>query len=138
MKPVITTILVVFNLLWLTAAAADVGYKRTPWGSKSWTGPGRPPHWSPRPSRPHRPVDPGWGVRPPIHRPYRRSRVYYYYEPPAQESVVIEQPTLEPVSTPVPRRLSPLRCGGETVSRRDPHTGELIIEYVTSSRSCSP
>ncbi|MBT8360457.1 MAG: hypothetical protein KJO32_05840, partial [Deltaproteobacteria bacterium] len=55
---------------------AKAGYKQTPWGSKTWEGPGRPPHWSPKqspspakpphpeqPIAPSYPIEPGWRIK---------------------------------------------------------------------------
>ena len=135
------TLIVLIVLSTLTAAVtafSETGYKRTPWGSKSWNGPGAPPHWTSRPPFYNRPVDPGWGVRPPFHRPDRWGRGYYYQNP-APQTIIIEEEKQVPVYVPyVPaqKQASPLRCGGRTVTRKDPVTGELIIEYVSSSRTC--
>jgi len=124
------------------------GYKRTPWGSKSWSGSGAPPHWSgppvtepPRPELPIEPpigppVDPDWGQRPPHYGSGRWGRTYYYQKP-STETIVIERKKEVPVYVPVQRSYAPLRCGGRTVTRTDPQTGELIIEYVTGSVECN-
>ena len=138
MKTIFALTTVFLSLAWFTQSVAEVGYKNTPWGSKTWTGPGTPPHWSPQPKRPHRPVDPEWGGKPPHHKPIMRSRGYFYYERPRTETVIIEQQIPVQVAQPPAQRvLSPLRCGGETLTRKDPVTGELIIEYVTGSQNCS-
>lgn len=165
MKKGIWFIIAVCFLL-INAAGSEAGYKRTPWGSKSWEGPGRPPHWSPerilpspRPPRPElpiepeEPIDPEWGVVPPGNRPgkpggywkdkynrwhyhnYWRSG-YIYYRQPAPETIIIEREQKVPVYVPVQPKPSRLQCGGRTVARSDPQTGEIIIEYVTSSQDC--
>lgn len=129
---------VLSTLMVAVDAFSEAGYKRTPWGSKSWNGPGNPPHWSSRPPSSHRPIDPEWGMRPPSHRPDRWGRAYYYQKP-APQTIIIEQEKQTPVYipyAPVQRRTSPLRCGGETVTRKDPVTGEVVIEYISSSRAC--
>jgi hypothetical protein len=50
--------------------------------------------------------------------------------------VIIEEQRAAPAAVPVRRSRSPLQCGGLTDTRLDPETGELVIEYVTSSRDC--
>lgn len=148
---------------------AKAGYKQTPWGSKTWEGPGRPPHWSPkqspspakppypeRPIAPAYPVDPGWGIKKESYcrnsskaGGYWRDRYnkwqyhqcwqpgYRYFKSPEPETIVIEREKTEPVYVPVvPKEPSRLQCGGRTITRSDPQTGELIIEYITSSRNC--
>jgi hypothetical protein len=153
-----------------SATDLHAGYSRDTWGSRTWTGPGRPPHWSPettRPRRPHppvppgKPVGPGHGVRPPYHgvRPphngsgnhggywqdrhnrwhyhrHRRRGYVYYREPARVETVIIEREKRVPVYIPVPHRPAKQQCGGDTVTRKDPVTGDLTIEYVTGARDC--
>lgn len=156
MKIIVATL---FILLPATALA-ELGYHRVPWGSNSWVGPGRPPHWSPAPAAkarppkpthpiaPGKPVDPEWGVRPPGYTGgywrVRRGGSYFgsyrspsliYYRPPV-ETVIVEEVRIVPKTTPVRRSKSPLQCAGQTDTRVDPQTGEIIIEYVTSSRDC--
>ena len=139
MRKLIVLVAALSLLLGVTDVFSDTGYKRTPWGSKSWNGPGKPPHWSSRPPAGNRPVDPGWGVRPPSHRPDRWDRFYYYQKSTPAQTIIIEQERQTPAYVPyVPaqKQTSPLRCGGRTVTRKDPATGELIIEYVSSAQSC--
>jgi len=136
MKTLLVT-LILGTLIWAVPSYSETGYKRSAWGSKTWTGPGTPPHWSSRPPSSSKPIDPEWGVRPPGHRPSRHSRAYYYQKPVYEtEIIVIEQKPQIPPYVPAEKQLSPLRCGGETVTTKDPVTGELIIEYITSSRQC--
>jgi len=138
MKKLIVLMTILGTLMVAVHAFSEAGYKRTPWGSKSWNGPGTPPHWSSRPPSGHRPVDPGWGIRPPSHRPDRWGRAYYYQKQTPQ-TIIIEQEKQTPVYVPyvpVQRQASPLRCGGRTVTRKDPVTGEVVIEYISSSRAC--
>lgn len=119
-------------------AFSETGYKRSAWGSKKWHGPGVPPHFSSQQPGGNVPADPEWGIRPPGHRPGPWGRVYYY-EKPSAETIIIEKERQEPAYKPAapPRKqLSPVRCGGRTLSRTDPVTGELIIEYISSSREC--
>lgn len=146
-------------VLMCVTAGAEVGYRQTPWGSKTWTGPGRPAHWSPapvqpeaKPVRPARPIDPGWGVRPP-NRPggaggywngvntrwcspgYRCSTIVYSPVPRTEAIIIEPGKTAEP-TTPAVRILSKQQCAGQTITRTDSQTGEMIIEYVSSSRDC--
>jgi len=154
-------IILLFPLVF-SATDLNAGYSRDPWGSRTWTGPGRPPHWSPQTTRPQkprppvppRPVDPDYGVRPPhngsgnhggywrdrhnrwhYHRHRRRGYVYYR-EPARVETVIIEREKRVPVYIPVPYRPAKQQCGGETITRKDPVTGVLTIEYVTGARDC--
>ena len=103
-----------------------------------------------QPIAPEKPIDPEWGVEPPdqnggywrdkirnrwsYHR-YRRPGIVYYREP-RVETIIIEKEKATPVIVPARRRPSPLQCGGETTTRRDPQSGEIIIEYVTSAQDC--
>ncbi|MEE4165126.1 MAG: hypothetical protein V2I35_03940 [Desulfocapsaceae bacterium] len=138
MKTFVMLTLVLLALSLGAQAFSETGYKRSPWGSKKWDGAGTPPHFSSQPSTEPPPVDPGWGLRPPQHRPDRWGRVYYYEKAPA-ETIIIETEKESEVYVPaVPaiRQESPVRCGGRTATRKDPVSGELIIEYVTSSREC--
>lgn len=146
------------------ATAPEAGYRREAWGSNTWTGPGRPPHWSAapmhpqiRPSKPVQPGTPGKLVKPkrgvrPLHKTggtggywkdrynrwyyhkYRRSGIVYFRAP--RETIVIEREKRVPVYIPVQQRPSRLQCGGRTITRTDPQTGEILIEYVSSSRDC--
>ena len=141
-----------------TASALHAGYKLDPWGSKTWTGPGRPPHWSPEQTKPNdsvahkRPAQPNWRARQArkydskggfwkdthnrwyYHR-YRQSGTVYYQKPRA-EKVVIEREKRVPVYIRVQQKPTRLQCAGITNSRHDPRTGGLIIEYVTGARDC--
>lgn len=147
----------------------EAGYSLDPWGSKTWTGPGRPPHWSPekkktspspgkpvQPIVPERPVDPGYGVHPgKPGKPFRPggywkdryNRWYYhkrwrpgyiYYREPRVETIIIEKekPVRVPVYVSPPATPSKLQCGGTTVTKRDPVTGDITIEYVTQAKDC--
>lgn len=113
---------------------SETGYRKTPWGSKQWRGPGPPPHWSNQEPRPGRPVDPGWGVRPPVHRPGRLEKIYIFRRP-ETETIVIQQPRptrqVPPAYHPVQKPVSPLRCSGRTITRKDPRTGEMIIDDIS-------
>ena len=143
-------LLFLFAFVFVALDVQGAGYKRTPWGSKTYTGPGRPPHWSAKPDYPdgnpphpehpieppypEHPIDPEWGQRPPYWRPW--GNTIYYQRRPSTQTIIIERERKKPTLTPSTRVNSPLRCGGETLTRRDPGTGELIIEYVTGSRTC--
>jgi hypothetical protein len=131
------------------------GYTRDPWGSRTWKGSGRPPHWSPTPSTPVlpiKPIDPDYGVRPPHggsgggywrdkyrkwHYDKKRRRGYVYYRQPRVETRVVEKQRIVPVYVPVQSpRQSRVQCAGESVTRRDPKTGGLIIEFTSGARNC--
>jgi hypothetical protein len=141
------------------------GYTRDPWGSRTWKGSGRPPHWSPerpksghapprmvQPIAPERPIDPGYGVRPPLagsgggywrdrHKRWRyhkkRRGGYMYYRQPRVETRIVEKQRIVPVYVPVQSpKPSRLMCAGDSVTRRDPKTGGLIIEFTSGARAC--
>lgn len=147
------------------ASTLNAGYRIEPWGSKTWTGPGRPPHWSaapdPQPAKSTKrfrsgsfgkPVDTDRRVR----RAYRpggqgifwkdkhnrwhnhHSRVpgSIYYQEPRIKEVIIEREKHIPVYIQIQRKPAKLQCGGKTITRKDPETGEMIIEYVTGARDC--
>jgi hypothetical protein len=161
MKKNILFILALFLLLLFTASVLQAGYRANPWGSKTWTGPGRPPHWSPKPAKPVKsPKVYGskkYGVydrkvRHPRdsytkggywkdrhnrwHHHSNRRAGYMYYRAPNTEKLIVERERPVPVYIPVQRRPSRLQCGGSTITRSDLRTGEMYIEYVTSARDC--
>jgi len=161
----LVSILALFIFMLSAAIIVEAGYRKDPWGSNTWTGPGRPPHWSPPPLQPQTrvpkpvqpivpetPVYPGGGVRPEL-KPggsggywkdkykrwyYHRSRRpgIVYYRSPRTETIIIEREKVVPIYVPVRQRPSKLQCGGRTITRTDPQSGEMIIEYVSSSRDC--
>lgn len=135
--------------LFTSSATAAPGYKRDPIGGKSWQGGGRAPHLSPGlppskpdvvlpapPSRPVKPVDPGYGIHPPQHKPYRRyygGTRYRVYD--RQTVIVREKERRVPVYVPV-RQKSRLRCAGEPVTGRDPETGVLTMVWTSGAKPC--
>jgi hypothetical protein len=160
-------LLAVFFFMMSAAITAEAGYRKDAWGSNTWIGPGRPPHWSPPPLQPRtrvpkpvqpivpeKPVYPGGGVHPPLkpggsggYWKDKNKRWYYhrsrrpgiiYYRSPRTETIIIEREKVVPVYVPVIQRQRPSKqqCGGRTVTRTDPQSGEMIIEYVSSSRDC--
>ena len=145
-------------LMLFTASALHAGYKLDPWGSKTWTGPGEPPHWSPRLTKSDNSVaykkraHTNWRTRQTrgynskggywkdkhnrwYHHRYKRSG-YIYYQKPSTEKVIIERKKRVPVNIRVKQKSTRPQCAGITRSRNDPKTGELIIEYVTGARDC--
>jgi hypothetical protein len=165
MKRFILFTLTLFSLMIFAASTLHAGYRLDPWGSKTWTGPERPPHWSPEPapqrtkptkhvkSRDFRePVGLDRGVRIPQrpggkgvfwkdknnrwhNHPFRRFDSIYY-QVPRFEEVIIEREKRIPVYIQIQRKPAKLQCAGETITSNDPKTGELIIEYVTGARDC--
>jgi len=165
MEKIISIIMVALFSLLFTASSSHAGYRNDPWGSRTWEGPGRPPHWSPetRPknTKPPKPTpysspehrgtsEPGIGATD-NHREkggywkdkhnrwnYHRSRRsgYIYYREPKVETVIIEQQKPAIVYKPAVLQPSRQQCGGKTISRRNPETGTLIIEYVTAAQEC--
>lgn len=152
-------------LLFLTmfaASALHAGYRTDPWGSKTWTGPGRPPHWSaeitPSQVKPDHPIAPRKSVGPDQrfwqpHQSHRsggfwkdrhnrwhyhkhRRSGYIYNKEPQVKKVIVEREKRVPVYSQVEQKPARLQCGGSTVTRNDPKTGDLIIEYVTGARDC--
>lgn len=165
MDRIIWFTLTLFFLTMFAASTLNAGYRIEPWGSKTWTGPGRPPHWSAAPapqpakSKKHfrsgsfgKPVGTDRRIRR-THRPggqdviwkdkhnrwhNHRSRVSgsISYQEPRVEEVIIEREIQVPVYIQIQPKPAKLQCGGKTITRKDPETGELIIEYVTSARDC--
>jgi len=135
-----------FCLILFTASILQAGYRTVPWGSKTWTGPGRPPHWSPNPVKPAKTFGASKVVRP-HWRSRQNSRSYgqggfwkdrhnrWYYDPKI-DKVIIEKQRRIPVYIPVQKKPARLQCGGRTITRRDPTTGVISIEYVSSARDC--
>ena len=158
MKRYILFKLALLCLILFTASILQAGYRTVPWGSKTWTGPGRPPHWSPMPVKPAKTfgaskvVRPHWRSRQ-NSRSYgqngfwkdRHNRWYYdkhrrsgyiYYKSPKIDKVIIEREKRIPVYIPVRKNPARLQCGGRTITQRDPTTGVISIEYVSSARDC--
>lgn len=165
MKRFVLFTLTLFSLMIFAASILNAGYRLDPWGSKTWAGPGRPPHWSPEPA-PQRikptghvksrdfkkPVESDQRVR--IgkgvflkdkhdlwhNHHFSRFDSIYYRVPRVKEvrveEVIIEREKHVPVYIPVQRKPAKLQCGGNTITRNDPKTGEMIIEYVSSAREC--
>ena len=156
MNRINSCILILFVLSMFAAPSLYAGYRIEPWGSKTWTGPGRPPHWSAAPDpQPVTPTMQGKSndhrkkYRPDgrdafhkdlynRHRSHHRSRVSgsISYEEPRVKEVIIERETQVPVYIETQRKPARLLCGGQTITRQDTETGELIIEYVTGARDC--
>lgn len=155
MKRDILFSLVPLLLILFTASDLHAGYRLEPWGSKTWTGAGRPHHWSPKAdnSVTHR-----QSVRPDQRfqksyrydgkgrnwknkhnrwhkNRYRRFGNIHYQNYPVRR-VIIEREKRIPVIIHVPQNPTKLRCAGNTITRNDPKTGAMIIEYVTSAGDC--
>lgn len=153
--------LALFLLMLFSASMLQAGYRSDPWGSKTWTGPGRPPHWSPKSSisaksakaygsKKNGVFDRGVRHGREFHRKsgYWKSRHnrwnhrnrrggYIYYRAPDTEKLIIERKKRPvPVYTPVQQRPARLQCGGSTITRRDSRTGDMFIEYVSRARDC--
>lgn len=147
-----------FFLILFTASILQAGYRSAPWGSKTWTGPGRPPHWTPRPVKPgislgasrvgkshyrsrHHSRSYGQGG----FRKDRHNRWYYdknrrsgyiYYQSPEIDKVITEKERHIPVYIPFQKKPTRLQCAGRTITRKDPTTGVISIEYVSRARDC--
>lgn len=165
MKRFILFTLTLFSLMIFTASILNAGYRFDPWGSKTWVGPGRPPHWSPEPATeriekptghvklrdlkapvgsdkkvyvPHRQGGKGvfWKNKHNLWHNHLRSFDSIYYQKPEVEEVIIEREKRIPVYIQIQREPAKLQCGGDTITRNDPRTGEMIIEYVSGARDC--
>lgn len=165
MKKIILIAMVSLFAVLFAVSSLHAGYRNDPWGSRTWEGPGRPPHWSPRntpkknnPPKPapyisqkhrgdskrgmgqahhHRGKGGYWkdkNHRWHFHR-YRKSG-YVYYREPKVETVIIKQQKRAIAYKPFVLQQSRQQCGGKTISRRDPETGTLTIDYVTGAREC--
>ena len=165
MKKIIWTAMIITTALLFAVSSVHAGYRNDPWGSRSWEGPGRPPHWSPETTpkkanppkpTPHIPSehrkDPNRSVGATgkiknnggywkdkynrwNYHKVRRSG-FIYYRKPKVETVIVEQQKRIIVSTPVFQQPSRQQCGGNTITRTDTETGTLIIEYVTGAQEC--
>lgn len=163
-KTIWIAIIILFSLL-LAVSSLHARYRKDPWGSSTWEGPGRPPHWSPE-TTPKK-------TDPPKHTPHISSKHrgdssrgkgapgklksrggywkdkynrwnyhkfrrpgFIYYREPKVETVIVEQQKRIIVYQPVFQQPSRPQCGGNTITRRDAETGTLIIEYVTGAQKC--
>ncbi len=163
MKRVICSTLTLFFLAMFAASTLNAGYRIEPWGSKTWTGPGRPPHWSaaPQPKKAKKQFQSGGfhksfdGDRKDrkTQRPGGRSIFWkdkhnrwhnhhskatgsIYYREPRIKEVIIEREKYIPVYIQRQRKPARLQCGGRTITRIDAVTKEMVIEYVTGARDC--
>jgi len=140
------------SLIFLVAVfcfgTAEAGYRSEPWGSKTWEGPGRPPHWS-APAAERAP-----GSRDSINkrrydRPdWRRHRDGAFHDRKKDRRIIIfghqdDDPVVIRKRTiiknryvPVYREFSPRSCGGDTLYIRNSDTNELIIRYVSPAENC--
>lgn len=137
-------ILAVILLMITVPAYSQMGYSRDPWGSNTWTGPGRPPHWGPtqrKHSRPphYRPPGPGHptrpGHRPPVYVrpepfPEKRYREYKTENSQSRNSTVYRRSGIN--------RFPPnaVKCSGTTRTSLNA-AGQPVIEYVSSARDCA-
>lgn len=55
----------------------------------------------------------------------------YVPEPVPTKEVVVKKRYI-----PVIRQVAPLRCSGDTAYYRNPQTGEIVINYITSAKRC--
>lgn len=139
--------LLIFLLSVASFGLAETGYRSDPWGSKTWVGPGRPPHWSAQetdktPSHRdsikkrsyHRP-DTSKRHYTPFYK-HKRSRNIIIYRQEPEKPVVIKKTIIKTRQIPVLKRSSPVSCGGDIVYLKDKNTGELIIQYVSPAQKC--
>ena len=131
-------VLAILLLMIAVPAYSQMGYSRVPWGSSTWTGSGRPPHWGP-PQRQHypskyrrpRPVHP---IAPPG---YRHRRPAHFEESSYRSGRTRSRRSPVYVRS---RSVSHLRttgkCGGQTRTTQN-REGQIVIEYVTGARDCS-
>lgn len=138
--------LLIFLLFVASLGMAETGYRSDPWGSNTWVGPGRPPHWSTpetdkAPSRRDSMKKKGYHRQDTSihHYPFykhKRSRNIIIYRQEPEEPVVIQKTIIKTRQIPVLKRSSPIRCGGDTVYLKDKNTGEPIIQYVSPAQKC--
>ena len=131
MKKLICGAHIVLFLMIFSVPMLHAGYTVEPWGSKTWTGSERPPHWSPEPDSPR--------MSEKHHRRHNHHSKRFDssdYRQPKGDDMVIEREKRIPVYLPAQRKPARQQCGGETITRSDPRTGELIIEYVSRARDC--
>ncbi len=144
-----TVSLLLFFIIFSTYALAQTGYSSTPWGSKTWTGPGRPPHWtSPQPEKKaekHRAEKKNEyakhkkpGKYHNHHHKHNKKRYILvtekepvYYPPKINQKTVIRTRYV-----PVQRKTPANLCSGDTVYLRDKNSGEITIRYVSAAQSC--
>jgi len=143
---ILSLLIILFSVVCFSTAEA--GYKRDPWGSMTWEGPGRPPHWSAPTTGKTR------GTRDSINkrrddrqdtsrrydggfRDRKKSRDIIIYSQQKDEPVVIRHRTIiKNRYVPVSRGFSPRSCGGDNVYLRKGDTNELIILYVSPAENC--
>lgn len=131
-------ILAIIFLVVAVPAYSQMGYSRVPWGSSTWTGAGRPPHWGP-PQRQH--------ARP----KFRRPRPIHPIAPPGyhhRKSIKVKESgygsgrirskhsLLYVHRKPGSHFRSTVKCGGKTRTTRS-REGQVVIEYVSGARNCS-
>jgi hypothetical protein len=140
--------LLIFLLSFVPCALAQSGYEQHPWGSNTWVGHGRPPHWSPVKPTPSQEAksstkkgkyfrgDKHGQLYTPSHKSkiFRRTPIYIQKSAPA--TIIREKTVITPRYIPVPNRSSTNICGGDTVSMRDNTTGILTIHYVSPAQAC--
>lgn len=146
-----TLTFLIFLLAFPTLAAAQIGYKITPWGSKTWEGPGKQSHWHAATIKRSKSSDS-------IIKKKRRSHhrgLHYFYGPHHRikyyrRTPVIIEKTVEPKVThrktviktrtryvPAPQQQpSATLCGGDTVYFRNKATGEITIRYISPAKKC--
>ena len=143
-----TVILIVIFVLFSAHAYAQRGYTSTPWGSNTWTGPGKPPHWSQSQNRGQNSSKPDkyeGSIKHHNHTKYHKK----HYRHTGKKVILVKEeehvqyPSVRKHKTNIKTRIVPIQrktsmsfCGGDTVYLRDRNTGEIIINYVSAAQSC--
>lgn len=131
-------ILAMVLLVFAVPVQSQTGYSRVPWGSSTWTGPGRPPHWGP-PQRQH--------SRPKLRRPRPAHPIsppgYHHRKPVLYQDSVHQSGKKRLRHVPVynhRKSVTPIRttgkCGGKTRTTKN-RDGQMVIEYVTGAKDCT-
>ena len=144
-----TVSLLICFILVSSYAMAQTGYTRTPWGSKTWTGPGRPPHWPP--PQPEKQVK---KKQPDLVKGYNKHKkashhANHHNKFAKKKYILVREDKPEPYHReiqkktiirtryiPVQRKTLVNYCGGDTLYLRNKTTGEITIRYVSAAQSC--
>lgn len=129
-------------------AFAQAGYKRTPWGSNTWVGPGTPPHWSTYNSesgskekkytkkRHHYHTHKKRIHHKPSYRHTQTRKVYIPIERHTKQPRVQTKTVVKTRYVPVPVKPSATVCGGDALYLKNKNTGEITIKYVSTAKKC--
>ncbi len=141
--------LLICLILVSTYAIAQNGYTRAPWGSKTWNGPGRPPHWPP--PQPEKQVK---KKQPVLVKGYNKHKdvshhPHHHHKFAKKKYILVKEDKPKPYlrevrkKTVIRTRYIPVQrknlvnyCSGDTLYLRDKTSGEITIKYVSAAQSC--